>query len=70
MLHKNDYTCIAFWQDGKTRKWKYVHTLSGFAAFINLKHPQWNYFNVYDRRTGRFLKRFYPGNIISKFLKE
>lgn len=68
MKHKNDYTCIAFFKQGKPKKWKYVHKLDGFVRFLNQKHSGWKYLNVYDRRTGDYLKRFYPGNHIPGFL--
>jgi len=68
MVHKNDYSCIVFYKGGKTKKWQFVHGLSKFVTFINEKHPGWEYINVYERRTGKYLKRFYPGNIIPYFL--
>jgi hypothetical protein len=68
MKHKNDYSCIAFFENGKPKKWLYVHKLDGFVNFLNQKHQGWKYLNVYERRTGNFLKRFYPGNIVPGFL--
>jgi hypothetical protein len=68
MAHKNDYTCIVFYKDDKPKKWGFVHGLSQFIEFINEKHSGWIYINVYDRRTGKFLKRFYQGNVIPYFL--
>ena len=68
MQHKNDYSCIAFFESGKPKKWQYVHKLDGFVRFLNQKHQGWKYLNVYERRTGKYLKRFYPGSIIPKLL--
>lgn len=68
MEHKNDYTCILFYKNAKPKKWQFVHSLSKFAVFVNDKHPGWEYINVYERRTTKYLKRFYPGNIIPFFL--
>ena len=68
MRHKNDYSCIAFFENDKPKKWQYVHKLDGFVNFLNQKHQGWKYLNVYERRTGNFLKRFYPGNIVPGFL--
>jgi hypothetical protein len=68
MAHKNDYTCIVYFPEGRPKKWTYVHGLLGFAKFLDNKHPNWNYFNVYDRRNGQYLKRFYKGNFIPYFL--
>lgn len=68
MAHKNDYSCIVYFSDNKPKKWTYVHKLNGFAQFLSEKHQSWLYFNVYDRRTGKYLKRFYRGNSIPFFL--
>lgn len=61
MTHKNDYTIIAFY-NGTQKKWAYVHTIVKFECFLTSKHPGWKYFNVYDRRTGVYLRRFYPNS--------
>lgn len=68
MKRKNDYSCIVFFENERPKKWKYVHRLNGFAKFLDQKHRGWKYFNVYNRRQGEFLKRFYPGNSIPQFL--
>ena len=69
MGHKNDYSVTAFFPSGKPKKWKFVHRLNDFASnFLDKKHSDWKYFNVYDRRTGAYLKRFYKGNVIPDFL--
>ena len=68
MAHKNDYTCIVFYRDAKPKKWRFVHGLKGFASFLSDKHSSWKYMNVYERRSGKYLKRFYKGNLIPDFL--
>ena len=68
MQHKNDYSLVVFFQDGKVKKWQFVHNLNKFVSFLNQKHPHWKYINVYERRTGKYIKRFYPGNLIPYFL--
>lgn len=68
MKHKNDYTCIVFYGSQQSKKWTYVHRLSGFAKFLDSSHPGWIYFNVYDRRTRSFKRRIYKGNIVTDFL--
>jgi hypothetical protein len=68
MQHKNDYSVITYFENTTPKKWQYVHNLNGFSKFLNSKHSTWKYFNVYERRTGKYLKRFYPGNIIPRFL--
>ena len=68
MGHKNDYSVIAFLSTGEAKKWNYVHNLKGFAKFLDDKHPQWLYFNVYSRRERNFLKRFYHGKYVDFLL--
>lgn len=67
-MHKNDYTCIAFYENENPKKWQFVHGLSKFVSFLNQKHPNWTYLNVYERRTGKYLKRYYPESIVPYFL--
>lgn len=68
MAHKNDYSVIAFLSTGEAKKWNFVHNLKEFSKFLDDKHPQWLYFNVYDRREGTYLKRFYRGKFVPDFL--
>ena len=68
MRHDNDYTCIAFFEDGTVKKWKKIHKLSRFASFLNQKHQSWKYFNVYDRKSNKYIRRFYKSNFIPNFL--
>jgi hypothetical protein len=67
-MHKNDYSCIVFLENGKPKKWNYVHNLQGFVSFLDKSHSSWKYLNVYDRRQSKYLKRFYKGNPIPQFL--
>lgn len=64
MKHKNDYSVIVFLSTGEVKKWSFVHELKGFARFLDQKHPSWIYFNVYNRRTREFLKRYQKGDAI------
>ena len=66
--HDKDYSIIAFFERQKPKKWEYVHKLNGIAVFLNKKHPTWLYFNVYDRRTGQYLKRFKKNDFVPAFL--
>lgn len=68
MAHKNDYTCIVYFQSGTPKKWSYVHGLYGFSQFLDREHPTWLYINVYERRTGKFCERFHKGTFITNFL--
>ena len=67
-MAKNDYSVIVFFPNEKPKKWSYVHKLNGFAIFLDNKYPDWTYFNVYDKRDRKYLKRFYKGNVIPEFL--
>jgi hypothetical protein len=62
------YECMAFFPSGFPKKWKYVRDLNSFAEFLTRDHSTWKYFNVYEKGTNQYLKRFYPGNVISKVL--
>ena len=63
--NKNDYSVIVFCENDKTVKVSYVHSCYSLAKWLdNSKYKDWKYFNVYVRRSGRFLKRFYKGNYI------
>jgi hypothetical protein len=68
MSHKNDYSVIVFFDGIPPKKWTYVHKLRGFVSFLNIKFPGWQYMNVYDRRKGSFLKRFYPHSSVPDFI--
>ena len=68
--HKNDYSIIVFFEDKqKPKKWKHAHKLNGFSTFLDKKHPAWEYMNVYNRRTGEFIKRFYRYSLIPDFVE-
>ena len=62
------YECQAFFPNGYPKMWKYVRDLKSFAQFLSKDHPSWKYFNVYEKGTKNYLKRFYPGNSFPKTL--
>ena len=67
--HKNNYSVIVFFKDkSRPKKWQYAHKLNGFAMFLDKSHSDWDYMNVYDRRTGNYLRRFYKGAFIPPFI--
>jgi len=66
---KNDYSVIVFFEnESRPKKWEYVHKLNGFSLFLSKKHPTWEYMNVYNRRSGEFMKRLHRGNFIPAFI--
>ena len=66
MIHKNDYSAVVFFDNTTTKKWTYVHNIDSFVQFLDKEHPSWEYLNLYERRTRKFLKRFYKGASIPK----
>ena len=68
MGHKNDYSVVVFFETGEVKKWTFVHKLNGFVLFLEKEHPDWKYMNVYNRREGTYLRRFYKGNPAPQFL--
>jgi hypothetical protein len=62
------YACFAFFPNGDVKRWKYVRNLKSFGEFLTKVHSGWKYFNVYDKGTKSYLKRFYPGNLIPKVI--
>ncbi|OLY94408.1 hypothetical protein SAMN05444008_1017 [Cnuella takakiae] len=62
------YECQAFFAETYPKKWKYVRDLESFSNFLRQSHPAYKYFNVYEKGSRQFLKRFYPGNLVPKVL--
>ncbi|MCW3071118.1 MAG: hypothetical protein JWO44_1008 [Bacteroidetes bacterium] len=69
MAHKNDYSVVVFFPDFTPKKWQFVHRLNTMANHLNEKHPSWIYMNIYNRREGRFIKRFYKEDVIPEFVE-
>lgn len=68
---KNDYSVIVFLENqNRPKKWQYVHKLNGFSMFLNKEHSTWEYMNVYDRRTRKYLRRFKKGDFVPPFLND
>ena len=68
---KNDYSVIVYFGEGTfPKKWTYVHKLNGFKMFLNQKHPDWKYMNVYNRRTRAYLRRFHRDSFVPPFIQE
>jgi len=67
--HKNDYSCVVFFENSNNvKKWTFVHNLTKFALFLSINHARWSYVNVYERRTGKYLRRYIKGNFIPAFV--
>lgn len=66
---QNDYSVSVFGAHGFLAKYQYVGNLYKFGLFLDEKYPDWAYMNVYARRSGRYLKRYYRGDFIEAFPK-
>ena len=62
------YACIVFFPNDNAKRWKYVRNLQAFSIFLLKEHSLWKYFNVYDKGSKKYLKRFYPFDQIPKVL--
>ena len=68
-MPKNDYTLIVFFPNKVVKKWTYVHKLNDFQNFLNKKFPDWEYLNIYERRTREFIQRVKKGELMPAFNK-
>jgi len=67
---KNDYSVLVFFEKGsKPKKWQYVNKLNGFKMFLNRDHSTWQYMNVYNRRSGDFMRQFKRDAFIPPFIE-
>lgn len=64
---KNDYSVSVFGTGGFLCKYIYVGNLYKMSLFLNEKFPSWEYMNVYARRSGRYLMRYYRGQYIPAY---
>jgi hypothetical protein len=62
------YECQVFFPSDYPKKWKYVTDLERFSLFLSRDHVAWKYFNVYEKGSRKYLKRFYPGTTVPKVL--
>lgn len=71
MQHKNDYSVIVFLANKEVKKWAYIHKIDHFVkTCLQRKFPNWEYMNIYDRRSRDFIKRVMKGEHIPSFLNE
>ena len=69
MQHKNDYTIIVFLPNNEVKKWAFVHHINKFEKFLSSNFSNWEYMNIYNRRTREFIKRIKKGETIPNFLE-
>ena len=70
MQHKNDYTIIVVLPNNEFKKWAFVHQINKFEKFLSQSFPNWEYMNIYDRRTRGFIKRKKKGESMPAFLNQ
>jgi len=62
--NQNDYSCTVFLGSRKVNFMKYVGNCYTYASYLDSKNIKWSVMNVYNRRTGEFITRFYYGSYI------
>jgi len=70
--NKNDYSFIVFDKDNnQICKIEFVHNCYKSAQWLtdSKNYNQWHYANIYNRRSGTFMKRIYKGNFIESYPK-
>lgn len=61
---KNDFAMTFFYFKKKVLHLHFVHNTDKAIKWTNDKNIQWGHANIYDRRTGEFLKRIYHCSIL------
>ena len=69
MVHKNDYSIIVFLPTKEVKKWAYIHRIDKFEMFLSKSFPEWEYMNIYNRRTREYLTRIRRGDPVPSFLR-
>lgn len=64
---KNDYSVSVFGTGGFLCKYVYVGNVYKFSQFLDDKFPDWEYMNIYVRRSGRYLMRYYRASFIPAY---
>lgn len=64
--NKNDYSVSVFSDTGFLVKSQFVGNLYAFTKWLDssLNYSNWSYINVYARRSGTYIGRFYKGSFI------
>ena len=56
---KNDFTCTTWKGDAKVNTMRFVHSLNTYRKWLSNEGIEWDYMNVYWRRSGDFEKRIF-----------
>ena len=64
LKRKNDYSCVAYQGSQKVGFMKYVHKITDYVSYLDKEKVEWSVINVYSRRSGEFIKRFYKDDVI------
>ena len=63
---KNDFRCTAFQGSRQTNFMAYVHSIGTYVDFLSKQNVEWSVINIYNRRSGQFIKRLYKNDPIPK----
>ena len=61
---KNDFSVTFFFYKKKVLHLHFVHNTDKAFNWLNAKNIEWSHANIYDRRTGKYLKRVYHASIL------
>ncbi len=61
---KNDYSVAVYNGSAKGPTIPHVHKISKLTAWLEEKKIPWSVINVYSKRSGVFLRRYYKGDPI------
>lgn len=68
--NKNDYSCIVFKSNQVLIKLEYVHSIYALTKWLDgSKYNEWEYINIYCRRSRRYISRQIKGSFIVQFPK-
>ena len=67
---KNDYSVSTYQGSKKGPSFPHVHKLSSLVKWLDQINIEWSVLNVYSRRSGDFLRRFYKDDMIPDRIPE
>ena len=62
--NRNDYSVTAYLGSKKVNSMKYVHNLISYVNWLDKNNLEWSVLNVYERRSGSFIRRFYKDDLL------
>ena len=62
--NRNDYSVTAYCGSRKINSMKYVHNIISYTDWLAKNNLAWSVLNVYERRSGSFIRRFYKNDLL------